>query len=153
MAPYADAPDDVKRIGGTRMSGTQISHREWLTLDNQRRTNRLAFDAFFDDVDVIIAPVASSAAFPKDEEGLRAFRRFPVNNVQQLENTQLFWSGYSGVVGIPSVVGPMAQIGGLPVGYQAICGHGRDYTCLAFARAVENEIGGYRMPPICEGVA
>lgn len=152
VAPYADAPDDVKRIGGTRMSGTQISHREWLSLDNQRRIARLAFNAFFEDVDVIIAPVASSAAFPKDEEGLRAFRRFPVNNVQQLENTQLFWSGYSGVVGLPSVVGPMAQVDGLPVGYQAICGHGRDLTCLAFARAVEREIGGYVMPRICEGV-
>lgn len=149
VAPYADAPEDVKRIGGTRMSGTQISHREWLSLDNQRRIARLAFDAFFQEVDVIIAPVASSAAFKKDEAGLRAFRRFPVNNVQQVENTQLFWSGYSGVVGIPSVVGPMAQIDGLPVGYQAICGHGRDRTCLAFARAVEREIVGYTPPPIC----
>ena len=149
VAPYADAPDDVKRIGGTRMSGTQISHREWLTLDNNRRIARRAFDAFFEDVDVILSPVASSAAFPKDEDGLRAFRRFPVNNMQQLENTQLFWSGYSGVVGLPSVVGPMAQVGGLPVGYQAICGNGRDYTCLAFARAVEQEIVGYTPPPIC----
>ena len=152
VAPYADAPDDVKRIGGTRMSGTQLTHRDWLSLDNQRRIARMAFDAFFANVDVIIAPVASSAAFPKDEAGLRAFRRFPVNNVNQLENTQLFWSGYSGVVGIPSVVGPMAQIGGLPVGYQAICGHGRDHTCLAFARAVEREIVGYTPPPICDGL-
>ncbi|MFK7836212.1 MAG: amidase family protein [Sulfitobacter sp.] len=150
VAPYNDAPEDVKRIGGARMSGTQISHREWLTLDNNRRIARLAFDAFFEDVDVIIAPVASSAAFPKDEAGLRAFRRFPVNNVQQLENTQLFWSGYSGVVGLPSVVGPMARVGGLPVGYQGIAGHGRDYTCLAFARAVEREIAGYTPPPICD---
>lgn len=152
VVPFADAPNDVKRIGGTRMSGTQISHREWLTLDNQRRTARLAFDAFFEDVDVIIAPVASSAAFKKDEAGHRAFRRFPVNNVQQLENTQLFWSGYSGVVGIPSIVGPMAQVGGLPVGYQAICGHGQDYTCLAFARAVEREIVAYTPPAICLGM-
>ncbi len=148
VAPYADAPDDVKRIGGTRMSGTQMSHREWLSIDNQRLAARKAFDAFFEDVDVIIAPVASSAAFPKDEAGLRAFRRFPVNNVNQLENTQLFWSGYSGVVGLPSVVGPMAQLQGLPVGYQAICGHGRDHTCLAFARAVEREIVGYTPPPM-----
>ena len=148
VAPYADAPEDVKRIGGTRMSGTRISHREWLDLDNQRRTARLAFDAFFEDVDVILSPAASGAAFKKDEEGLRAFRRIPVNNVQQLENTQLFWSGYSGVVGIPSLVGPMAQIGGLPVGYQAVCGHGRDHTCLAFARAVEMTFGGFTPPPM-----
>lgn len=148
VAPYADAPSDVQRIGGVRMSGTQISHREYLSLDNERRIARLAFDAFFEDVDVIIAPVATSAAFLKDEDGLRAFRRFPVNNKDQLENTQLFWSGYSGVVGLPSVVGPMAQIQGLPVGYQAICGHGRDHTCLAFARAVEKEIVGYTPPPM-----
>ncbi|MEM7520063.1 MAG: amidase family protein [Pseudomonadota bacterium] len=151
VAPYADAPDDVKRIGGTRMSGTQLSHREWLNLDNQRRVARLAFDAFFEDVDVIIAPVASSAAFKKDEAGLRAFRRFCVNNVDQLENTQLFWSGYSGVVGLPSVVGPMAQVAGLPVGYQAICGHGRDLTCLAFAKAVEREIVAYTPPQPAAG--
>jgi len=148
VAPYADAPLDVKRIGGTRMSGTQMSHREWLGLDNDRLLARKAFDTFFEDIDVIIAPVASSAAFLKDEAGLRSFRRFPVNNVNQLENTQLFWSGYSGVVGLPSVVGPMAQLEGLPVGYQAICGHGRDHTCLAFARAVEREICGYTPPPM-----
>lgn len=148
LDPYKDAPADVLRIQGTRMSGAQISHREWLNLDNERRLARRAFDTFFEDIDVIIAPVASSAAFKKDEEGLRAFRRIPVNNVQQLENTELFWSGYSGVVGIPSVVGPMAQIGGLPVGYQAICGHGRDRTCLAFAKAVETEIVGYTPPPM-----
>lgn len=148
VAPYTDAPDDVKRIGGTRMSGTQLSHRAWLELDNQRRIARMAFDAFFEDVDIILAPVASGAAFLKDEEGQRAFRRIPVNNVQQLENTELFWSGYSGVVGLPSSVGPMARIGGLPVGYQAIGGHGRDHTCLAFTRAVEREIVGFTPPPM-----
>jgi amidase len=147
VAPFADAPADVQRVGGTRMSGTQLSHRDWLQLDQQRCEARVAFDQFFEDVDVLIAPVASGAAFLKDEAGTRPFRRIPVNNVQQVENTQLFWSGYSGVVGLPSVVGPMSSVQGLPVGYQAICGHGRDLTCLAFARAVENEIVGYTPPP------
>ena len=148
VAPYVDAPADVQRIGGMRMSGVNLSHRDWLSLDNQRRAHRLAFDAFFEDVDILLTPVASSAAFPKDEAGLRAFRRFPVDGVDQLENTQLFWSGYPGVVGMPAAVGPMAQVGGLPVGYQAIAGHGRDHTCLAFARAVEREIVGFTPPPM-----
>ncbi len=148
MEQFDGAPEDVLRIGGTRMSGTQISHYEWLHLDNARRKARLAFDAFFEDVDVLITPVATGAAFPKDEVGIRHFRRFEVNGAQQLENTQLFWSGYSGVVHLPSVVGPMDQIAGLPVGYQAICGHGRDHTCLAFARACEAEIRSVAPPPI-----
>lgn len=151
IAHFDDAPEDVKRVGGMRMSGMGLSHRAWLDLDNQRRTARLAFDAFFDDYDVIIAPVASGPAFPKDEAGMRQFRRIDVNGVQQLETLQLFWSGYSGVVGLPSVVGPMSKVNGLPVGYQAICGHGRDYTCLAFAKAVEREIIGFEAPPVAAG--
>jgi amidase len=130
-----------------RISGQSISHRDWLRLDNQRRIARLAFDAFFEDVDVLICPVATGPAFIKDEVGLRPFRRIDVNGGLQLETQQLFWSGYSGVAGLPSVVGPMDTVRGLPVGYQAITGHGRDYTALAFARAVEAEICGFTPPP------
>ena len=148
IAPYQDAPEDVKRVGGTRLSGTNISHREWLELNNKRYVSRLAFDAFFEDVDVILAPVCCSAAFLKNEVGSRQFRRIEVNGAAQLEPRQLFWSGYSGVVGLPSVVGPMDNLNGLPVGYQAITGHGRDYTALAFARAVEREIIGFNPPPL-----
>ncbi len=148
MGGFKDAPEDVQRVGGNRMSGLDISHRAWLDLDNQRRIARLAFDAFFEDYDVILAPVCAGAAFPKAEEGSRQFRRIEVNGAPQLEPLQLFWSGYSGVVGLPSAVGPMAQLGSLPVGYQAITGHGRDYTALAFARAVEREVVGFTPPPL-----
>lgn len=147
-APFKDAPEDVKRIGGKRMAGMGLSHRAWLALDNQRRHARLAFDAFFEDIDVILAPVCAGPAFPKDEVGLRQFRRIDVNGRAQVEPLQLFWSGYSGVVGLPSVVGPMTRIDGLPVGYQAICGHGRDYTALAFAAALEQELTGFTPPPM-----
>ena len=147
-AAMIDAPEDVKNIGGMRVSGQSISHRDWLRLDNQRRIARLAFDAFFEDIDVLICPVATGPAFIKDEVGLRPFRRIDVNGGLQLETQQLFWSGYSGVAGLPSVVGPMDTVRGLPVGYQAITGHGRDYTALAFARAVEAEICGFTPPPM-----
>ncbi len=147
IALFDDQPEDVKRVFGTRVSGLALSHREWLDLDNKRRIARLAFDRFFEDVDILLAPVAACAAFPKNEHGPRYSRRIEVNGKQVLETEQLFWSGYSGFVGLPSAVGPMDQIGGLPVGYQAIAGHGRDYTALAFARAVEAEFGGFTPPP------
>lgn len=153
LARFEGAPEDVKRIGGMRAAGTALSHREWMRLDNARRTARLAFDDFFGEIDLIIGPAASGPAFPKDEEGFRPFRRIEINGKKQLETLELFWAGYSGVVGLPSVVGPMAQIGGLPVGYQAIAGHGRDHTALAFARAVEREIGGFVPPPLVTGGA
>jgi amidase len=147
IAPFADQPADVQRVFGTRVSGLAISHREWLDLHNRRLAARLAFDAFFEDVDILLAPVCAGPAFPKNEEGPRYSRRIQINGEQVLETEQLFWSGYSGVVGIPSAVGPMDRIGGLPVGYQAIAGHGRDYTALAFARAAEAEFGGFTPPP------
>jgi len=69
----------------------------------------------------LFAPVCASAAFKKDEIGKRDERFIEVNNAPQLEVMQPLWSGYSGVVGLPSVVGPMDRIGHLPMGYQAIC--------------------------------
>lgn len=147
IAPFADQPADVQRIFGTRVAGTAISHREWLDLNNRRLAARLAFDAFFEDVDILLAPVCAGPAFLRNETPPRFSRRIDINGKQVLETEQLFWSGYSGVVGIPSAVGPMDRIGGLPVGYQAIAGHGRDYTALAFARAVEAEFGGFVPPP------
>ena len=129
-----DAAPEIQRTAGNRYAGLGISHREWLDLDNKRRIARLAFDDFFEDVDIILAPVCASAAFTKNEEGARYTRYIEINGKPQLEVMQLFWSGYSGVVGLPSTVGPMDQVGGLPVGYQAISGHGKDYTALAFFR-------------------
>lgn len=143
-----DAAPEIQRTAGNRYAGIGISHREWLDLDNKRRIARLAFDDFFNDVDVILAPVCASAAFLKNEEGARYTRYIDVGDKRQLEVMQLFWSGYSGVVGLPSVVGPMDNIDGLPVGYQAITGHGRDYTALAFAECVERELVGYTPPPL-----
>ena len=72
-----------------------------------------------------------------------------INDKKYPEMAQLYWSGYSGIVGLPSVVGPIGQVRGLPVGYQAIAGHGRDFTALAFAEAVERELVGFIPPPLC----
>ena len=72
-----------------------------------------------------------------------------INGKKYPEMAQLYWSGYSGVIGLPSVVGPIGLVRGLPVGYQAIASHGRDFTALAFAEAVERELGGFIPPPLC----
>jgi len=141
-----DKAPEIQRVAGNRYAGMAMSHKEWLSVDNQRRMHRMAFDQFFADVDIILAPVCASAAFVKDEVGSSYQRYIEVNGAPQLEVMQLFWSGYSGVTGLPSVVGPMSELGGLPIGYQAIAGHGKDYTAIAFAKCVEHELIGF-MPP------
>ena len=141
--------ESVSRICGTRYEGLSLSHRDWILLDNKRNIHRLIFDKYFKDIDILITPVAGSAAFKHDQKGPRYSRFLTINGKDHPDMSQTFWAGYSGVVGLPSVVGPMGYVNNLPVGYQGIAGHGRDFTALAFAAAVENELGGFKPPPLC----
>jgi amidase len=111
---------------------------------------RLKFNAFFKDYDILLCPVAASAAFPHDHthEGKRWRRRITVNNKRVPPTDQLFWAGYSGVVYLPSTVGPSGITpSGLPTGYQAVARQGHDKTSIAFARLVEEAFGGFEPPP------
>jgi amidase len=131
------------------VDGVTMSHRRWLQLNNERHQMRLTFNAFFKDYDILLCPVAASAAFPHDQthEGKRWRRRITVNNKRVSPTDQLFWAGYSGVAYLPSTVGPAGIASGLPVGYQAIAAQGRDKTSIAFARLVEKTVGGFTPPP------
>ena len=146
---YAEAhvSGEALRIMRTRMAGKNMRHADWIMLDNARNVAAQAFARFFVNWDILLVPVCASAAFTRNEKGRRCERELTINARQQPEFQQLFWSGYSGVVGLPSAVGPAGFVEHLPVGYQAIAGHGKDYTALAFANAVEREIGGFTPPP------
>ncbi|MCP3972270.1 MAG: amidase [Rhodobacteraceae bacterium] len=135
-------------VATRRVGGKSISHRRWLELDNARLQALARFEAFFADWDILLTPVCCSAAFAHDQDKPRFWRSIPVNGAQQSEPLNLFWAGYSGVVGLPSCVGPMTIAKGLPLGYQAIAGTGRDRTALAFARAAEAELTGFTAPPM-----
>ena len=131
------------------VDGVTMTHRRWLQLNNERHQMRLKFNAFFDDYDILLCPVAASAAFPHDHEheGRRWRRRITVNNKRVSPTDQLFWAGYSGLVYLPSTVGPAGITpSGLPTGYQAIARQGRDKTSIAFARLVEKAFGGFEPP-------
>lgn len=137
----------VRHMWRLRFDGQDMHHADWQVLDNERRKARQVFDRFFGDWDILMVPVCASAAFEHNHKGQRYERELIINGKAQAEPQQLFWSGYSGVVGLPSAVGPAGQVGHLPVGYQAIAGHGRDRTALAFAQAVEREVIGFTPPP------
>jgi amidase len=131
------------------VDGVTMTHRRWLQLNNERHEMRLKFNAFFEDYDILLCPVAASAAFPHDHEheGKRWRRRITVNNKPVSPTDQLFWAGYSGVVYLPSTVGPAGITpSGLPTGYQAVAALGRDKTSIAFARLVEKAFGGFEPP-------
>ncbi|MEJ6707554.1 MAG: amidase family protein [Amylibacter sp.] len=138
----------IRDIMTTRLNGRDMRHSNWMVMDNKRRIARQLFDSFFQEWDILLTPVCASAAFRHNHNGQRYERELTINEAQQPEMQQLFWSGYSGVVGLPSTVGPMDFVGRLPVGYQAIAGYGKDRTALAFARCVENQVCKFTAPPV-----
>jgi amidase len=128
--------------------GNTLPHRDWLKLNNERHGLRRVFAAFFADWDVLLCPVAASAAWPHDHTGERWTRKITVNSKQVPSTDQLFWAGYSSLVYLPSTVGPAGLTkSGLPVGYQAIAASGHDKTATAFSRFVERELLGFISPP------
>jgi amidase len=128
--------------------GNTLPHRDWLKLNNERHGLRRAFAAFFSDWDVLLCPVAASAAFPHDHDGERWQRKITIKGKRVPTTDQLFWAGYASLVYLPATVGPAGLTkSGLPVGYQAIAGSGRDKTAIAFSRLVEREIAGFSPPP------
>ena len=127
--------------------GNTLSHRDWLVLNNERHAMRFRFAEFFRDWDILLTPAAASAAWPHDQAGERHERTITVNGHDVPTTDQLFWAGLSGVVYLPSTVGPAGILeSGLPVGYQAIAAHLHDRTAIRFAECVEREIGGF-VPP------
>src|SRR5205085_10500057 len=102
------------------VEGVTMSHRQWLLLNNERHQMRLTFNAFFKDYDILLCPVAASAAFPHDHshEGKRWRRRITINNKRVPPTDHLFRASYSGGVYLPSLVGPaVIRLPRLPVVY------------------------------------
>jgi amidase len=141
------SPDDRSSLAHM-VHGAVISHRDWLALNERRHRMRLAWDAFFQDYDVLLCPVASTAAFPHDHEPDRVKRTLVVNNRKVLTFDQLFWAGYSGVTNLPATAAPIGQTAdGLPIGVQIIGPQYGDYSTIAFATLLEKEYRSFVPPP------
>ena len=146
VARAARADDDSYPAVMAR--GNTLYHREWLYLNERRHQMRLQWAEFFRDWDVLLCPAAATAAFPHNQTGERWERMMDVNGTPQPSTTQMFWAGYSGMCYLPSTVAPAGLTpAGLPVGVQIVGPQYGDFTCLAFAQALEREYGGFVAPP------
>ena len=122
-------------------------HGEWLRFNNRRFRLRNAWQAFFQDWDILICPQTATTAFAHDQ-GEYLERRIEVDNESQNYFQQIFWSGIVTVAHLPSTVFPTGLSNdGLPIGLQAVGGEYNDYTTIEFARLMAQELGGFRAPP------
>ena len=130
------------------MRAAVLSHRDWLTANEARHRMRRAWAEFFGAYDLLLCPVASTAAFKHDQQGERYTRTLMVNGKKALVTDHLFWAGYTGVSFLPSTAAPCGFTkSGLPVGVQIVGPQYGDLTCLAFAKLLEREFQAFVPPP------
>jgi amidase len=141
------APDDESYHARATRAAV-LSHRDWLAANEARHRMRLAWADFFTSYDLLLCPVAGTAAVPHDQQGERHERTLTVNGKRVLVTDHLFWAGYTGVSYLPSTAAPCGFTpAGLPVGVQIVGPQYGDLTCLAFARLLERDFQAFVPPP------
>jgi amidase len=148
VAKAASLSKSDKSYVATMTRAFALSHRDWLKVNERPHHMRYAWDAFFEDWDVLLCPIAASTAFPHDHVGERHERLITVNGKRVSTIDQRFWAGYSGAYYLPSTMAPLGLAAdGLPVGLQIITRQFGDTTSLKFAELIEREYGGFEPPP------
>ena len=130
-----------------RLRGAVQYHRDWLRFNNYREQIRIAWNTFFKDWDILIAPTTLRTAF-KHDHSPKESRLITVNNEKRPYFTQIFWAGIFTLAYLPSTVFPTGLSSeGLPLGLQAVGAEFNDHICIDFARLMAEEFGGFVPPP------
>lgn len=144
-APGLSADD--RSVQAELVRGVAQRHREWLGMNERRARLRVAWDAYFREHDVLLAPVMPTVAFPHDHSEI-ATRTIAVDGATIPYMHQLFWAGLTGVAYLPAVAAPVGRAAsGLPVGIQVVAPYLEDRTAIRCAELLAEEIGGYESPP------
>lgn len=119
--------------------------RDWAGANEDRQQLRWRWHEFFQNYDVVLAPVTPTVAFPQDQRKFSE-RTLRVDNVEIPYFKQVFWAGLSGVVYLPSTVIPTGlNSQGLPIGVQIIGPEYGDLITIGVADALEQD--GFRFVP------
>ncbi|MDH4391830.1 MAG: amidase [Aquabacterium sp.] len=120
--------------------------RDWQRLNEARTHIRWAWHRFFEQHDVLLAPVMSTTAFAQDE-GPFGQRSIQVDGQTLPYFSQIFWAGLAGVAQLPSTVVPGGLASdGLPVGVQLIGPAYGDLRTVQLAQRLEALGFGFTPP-------
>jgi len=124
-----------------------LSHRDWISVHEERERLKTGWAEFFRDFDVLLCPVAPLPAIPHDQSDPLVQRSLLVNGQPRPYTDHFVWMGSIGVCHLPASVAPAGQTpGGLPVGIQIVAAHFEDRSAIDFAGRLSREIGGYEPP-------
>ena len=124
------------------------SHLAWLRLDEQRAALREVWRQWFEDYDVLLAPVWCTPPFEHDQVGNMLDRVVMVNGEPRNHFEISQWLMIVNVSNLPSVVVPIGRTnGGLPVGMQIIAPYLQEHHAIRVAELLSEIVGGYEVPP------
>ncbi len=133
---------------GVMLRATDFLHRDWLQQHERRMQLRRAWSRFFQDFDVLLCPVISTAAFPHMQEKPARERRISVGGEEIAYNEIVFWPGITGGFHLPATVAPLGQTReGLPLGVQIAGPLFGDRTTIEVAQLLETGWRGFEQPP------
>lgn len=129
-------------------SGALSSFADWLQQDFRRLAYRAQWQAYFNQVDVFLSPVAFTAAFPHDHSEPQDQRSIATSAGPRHYTDMLNWIAPATLTGCPATVAPVGRTPqGLPVGIQIMGPFWEDATPITFADLVALEVGGFTPPP------
>lgn len=129
------------------LQGVVQTHREWLSRNEARAKMAAKVEAWFEDYDLLVTPVAAWSAFPHAQSGASLFRMIDTPSGPRPYADHLYWVGLATTLGLPSTSVPVGLgPSGLPVGLQVIAPRGQDRRCLAAASTFEEVLGGFTPP-------
>lgn len=139
------------------LRGLTQSHREWLQHNAERGRLRDAWEVFFRDYDVLIAPVSPTPAFALMHEVPKPQQQLMVDGAARPNADTYFWIGLASVAYLPATTIPAGSsaaglplgLPSLPIGLQIIGPEYADLRCIALARLLETAHRGFVPPPSC----
>jgi amidase len=125
-----------------------MTHREWLHLNERRFQIRRIWGQFFREWDVLLCPVIATPALPHMQQGETWERRIIVDGRTIRYNDMLFWPGITCAFHLPASVAPLgASKAGLPIGVQIVGPFHGDRTTIHVAELLERHWRGFVPPP------
>ena len=146
------ASDEPRARRSSAPNSRCCAHKRWITgagcsMNEAREKLRWAWRNFFDEYDVLVAPIMATAAFPHDH-GPMDSRTIDVDGSPRPYFEQVFWAGLPGVAYLPATVIPTGNnAAGLPIGVQIIGPAYGDRITVGVARLLEAEGFAFTPPP------
>jgi amidase len=139
-------PEDAS-ADAVMFRAVDLTHRDWLRMNERRHQIRRAWAAFFQDWDVLLCPTLAVPALPHMQEGATADRTYTVEGRTIAYNDMLFWPGVTCGYHLPASVAPIGlSSAGLPIGVQIVGPLFGDRTTIHVAELIE-QAGHEFVPP------